>query len=142
MKRVAVATSSLLLWLHLQAGATIPSPQQILGFFGGAGNADWLTGKQIIDYFRRLDQRSDRVTVEELGRTTLGRPFVVAVISSPKTLRQLETYQQIQQGLADPRQMMGGPHKLIERGKTIILVTCAIHPTEAASAQMSDGIGL
>lgn len=136
MKRVAVATSSLLLWLHLQAGATIPSPQQILGFSVGQERrlADW---KQIIDYFRRLDQRSDRVTVEELGRTTLGNPFVVAVISSPKTLRQLETYQQIQQGLADPRQMMGGPHKLIERGKTIILVTCAIHPTEAASAQMS-----
>ena len=136
MKQVAAATFSFLLSVQFQAAAKIPSPQQILGFSVGEERklADW---QQIVDYFHRLDQRSDRVSVAELGRTTQGNPFVLAVISSPKTLRQLKIYQQIQQRLADPRRIKGGPHKLIERGKTIILITCAIHPTEAASAQMS-----
>src|SRR5688500_5838263 len=62
-----------------------PSPETVLGFRPGADRqlADWT---QIVDYFRRLDAASDRVTVEEVGRTTEDRPFLVAVITSEKNM--------------------------------------------------------
>ncbi|MBC7911368.1 MAG: hypothetical protein H7Y30_12755, partial [Pyrinomonadaceae bacterium] len=68
--------------------AAVPAPQSVLGFAPGAERtiADW---RQITNYFARLDRASDRVTVETIGETTLKRPFIVAFISAPENLRQL-----------------------------------------------------
>src|SRR3712207_7099464 len=41
---------------------------------------------QVVEYFRRLDAASPRVKFEELGKTTLGAPFVLATISAPETI--------------------------------------------------------
>jgi hypothetical protein len=38
-----------------------------------------------VDYFKRLDQASDRLVFEELSKSTMGKPFVMATISSPAT---------------------------------------------------------
>lgn len=61
------------------------------------------TWKQITDYFTALDKASLRVSVRTLGKTTLGRPFLVAFISEPSTLANPERYRQIQRKLMDPR---------------------------------------
>jgi len=45
------------------------------------------TWKQITDYFTALDKASLRVSVRTLGKTTLGRPFLVAFISSRRRSR-------------------------------------------------------
>ena len=72
-------TLSFLLAASATATAAPPSPESVLGFRPGADRqlADWT---QIVDYFRRLDAASDRVRVEEVGRTTEDRPFLVAVM--------------------------------------------------------------
>ena len=69
-------TLSFLLAVAATAAAAPPSPESVLGFRPGADRklADWT---QIVDYFRRLDAASDRVKVEEVGRTTEDRPFLV-----------------------------------------------------------------
>jgi len=73
-----------LLMLCLQAiaiGQTkIPTPAEVLGFTPGDDRklASW---NQVVDYFEQLDRASDRVTVANLGQTTMGRPFVLATIS-------------------------------------------------------------
>jgi hypothetical protein len=71
------------------AAPALPSPESVLGFRPGADRqlADWT---QIVDYFRRLDAASDRVRVEEVGRTTEDRPFLVAVITSEENMARLE----------------------------------------------------
>src|ERR1043166_8265733 len=107
----------------------IPAPAEVLGFAPGEDRklASW---DQVVDYFKRLDTASDRVNFETLGTTTVGKPFVMATISSPANLARLEEYKQIQSQLADPRQL--GPlaerdrkaADLIKRGKTIVLITC------------------
>src|SRR5690242_2096284 len=53
--------------------ASTPSPASVLGFTPGDDRqiADW---KQITNYFARLDRASDRVRVQTLGTTTLGKP--------------------------------------------------------------------
>jgi hypothetical protein len=107
--------------------AAIPAPGEVLGFVPGDDRklASW---NQIVEYFERLDQASDRVKFETLGRTSMNKPFVMATISSPANLAKLEEYKQIQAQLADPRKL-----DLIARGKTIVLITCGIHSTEVGS---------
>jgi hypothetical protein len=121
-----------------QNPAAIPAPEAVLGFVPGDDRklASW---KQIVEYFQRLDDSSDRVKFETLGQTSMNRPFVMATISSPANLAKLEEYKQIQAQLADPRKL-GAPAvrdkkaaDLIARGKTIVLITCGIHSTEVGS---------
>lgn len=118
--------------------SSIPAPADVLGFIPGDDRklASW---NQIVEYFDRLDQSSDRVKFETLGRTSMNKPFVMATISSPANLARLDEFKQIQAQLADPRKL-GAPAardrkaaELIARGKTIVLITCGIHSTEVGS---------
>ncbi|HEY0099584.1 MAG TPA: M14 metallopeptidase family protein [Pyrinomonadaceae bacterium] len=121
----------------------VPAPEEVLGFRVGDDRklASWAS---IVDYFKRLDAASERVKFEELGRTTLGAPFVVATISAPENLARLSEFKEIQRQLADPRTIGGGgagaerrARQLIARGKTIVLITCGIHSTEVGSTLSS-----
>ncbi len=122
-----------LLFLALTASAqTIPAPKDTLGFNPGDDRklASWA---QVIDYFKKLDAASDRVQFQEIGKTTMGAPFVFATISTPANLKDLEEYKQINAKLADPRTFNSKDKeadKLIKQGKTIVLITCGIHSTE------------
>src|SRR5437868_8914765 len=135
-------TLSLLLFFCLQVVAVsqtkIPTPLEVLGFTPGDDRklASW---SQVVDYFEQLDRASDRVTLTRLGQSTMGRPFVLATISSPANLARLDEFKQIQDQLADPRKL-GPPAmrdrkaaELIRRGKTVVLITCGIHSTEVGS---------
>jgi hypothetical protein len=113
-----------------QRAAAIPTPASILGFEPGADRhlPSW---KQITDYFTALDKASPRVTTRVLGKTTLGRPFLVVFISDSSTLANLEHFRQVQRKLMDPRlQVANERQKLIDEGKNVILVTSAIHSSE------------
>ena len=109
---------------------SIPPPESGLGFKIGTDRklANWVT---FVDYFKNLDKFSDRMQVEEIGKTTLGRPFIVATISSPENLKRLDELRDIQRQLADPRLFDARTaDSLIRRGKSIVVVTCSIHSTE------------
>ena len=124
--------------LQPAGAADVPMPAEVLGFTPGDDRklASW---SDVVKYFEQLDRASDRVIFETLGQTTMGKPFVMATISSPANLARLEEYKQIQAQLADPRKL-GAPGvrnrkaaELIKRGKTIVLITCGIHSTEVGS---------
>jgi Zinc carboxypeptidase len=120
---------------------SIPAPEQILGFRPGDDRklASWA---QVVEYFQKLAAASDRVKFEEIGKSTMGAPFVYATISAPENLKRLDEYKDIQRQLADPR-IIGSPKNpaqadrkasaLIARGKTIVAITCGIHSTEVGS---------
>jgi len=117
---------------------TIPSPQSVFGFSPGDDRTiiDW---KQITEYFARLDKASDRVQVETIGTTTLGRTMIAAFISAPENIRNLDKYKAIQARLADPRKVLGDAERdaLIRDGKTVVAISCSIHSTEIVASQMS-----
>jgi len=126
------------LFLALAAFSQVPSPDSVLGFHptGDRTIADW---KQITDYFTKLDKASDRMLVREIGRTTEDRPMIVAFISSPSNIRNLEKYRQISAKLADPRLVRDSAEAddLVKNGKTIVSISCSIHSTEIVASQMS-----
>ena len=136
MKHVTTLTAIWVLLALPAWGQEIPSPEKFLGFQVGADRklAEW---QQVVGYFTKLGESSDRVVVQELGLTTQGNPFLLVLISHPNTLAQLETLRAIQASLADPREMEGTPEGLMEQGKTVLLATCSIHSTEVASTQTS-----
>ena len=117
--------------LPAAAQRAIPTPASVLGFEPGADRhlPSW---KQIVDYFTLLDKASPRVSVRTLGKTTLGRPFIVAFISDSSTLANLDRYRLIQRKLMDPRlQAPGERARLLDQGKNVILVTSSIHSNES-----------
>src|SRR2546427_4663730 len=117
---------------------SIPSPRSVFGFTPGDDRtiADW---KQITDYFARLDKASDRVQVQTIGTSTLGRTMTAAFISAPENIRNFEKYKAIQARLADPRKIAGDAERdqLIKEGKTVVVISCSIHSTEIVASQMS-----
>ncbi len=137
MKKLAPVPFVLLFLFSNLAFAQPPSPESRLGFQVGADRklADW---KEIINYFALLDKASNRLQVVELGKSTEGRPLVLAVITSPQNFARLEDILNIQRRLADPRQVH--PDSLVSylrRGRSVVMVNCSIHSTEIAASQMA-----
>lgn len=141
-----------LLLTLITSAQIVPSPKDTLGFTPGDDRklASWA---QVVDYFKKLDAASDRVNFQEIGKTTMGAPFVYATISSPENLKNLERYKVINAKLADQRKLVppgtqaSSPASmrsiekaaklLIAQGKTIVLITCGIHSTEVGSTLSS-----
>jgi Zinc carboxypeptidase len=120
------------------APTAIPSPSSVLGFNPGDDRtiADW---KQITNYFALLGKTSNRVSVQTIGQSTLGRTMIAAFISAPENIRNLEKYKAIQARLADPRKVANDAERdhLIRDGKTVVAISCSIHSTEIVASQMS-----
>jgi hypothetical protein len=118
--------------------SNVPAPEDVLGFRPGDDRklASWA---KVIEYFEKLGAASDRVKFEELGKSTMGAPFVMATISAPENLARLDDYKKIQELLADPRKLGSLSIRdrkaadLLARGKTIVLITCGIHSDEVGS---------
>src|SRR3989440_726693 len=113
------------------AAARIPPPRAVLGFEPGEDRrlADWPT---LVRYYQALAKASDRVRYHELGRTTLGAPFIALAISSPQNLRLLDRYRELNAKLADPRaaKRPQDVEEALRTGKTIVLITSGIHSNE------------
>jgi hypothetical protein len=115
----------------------LPSPEKTFGFKMGDDRKliDWT---QIVSYFKSADEQSNRVVVQELGKSTLGKPFLLAIISSEANIKNLERQKSIQRQLAKPYTLeTNAAAKLIDEGKTVVLITLNIHSTEIAASQES-----
>jgi hypothetical protein len=126
----------LMILIAASAGAAeLRSPEAYLGFPVGADRklADY---EEVRGYLEELAAGSPWVEIETIGETTLGRPFVMAIISTPDNLSNLAYYKNISRKLADPRGLTDGEtERLIKEGKTFVLITCNLHSTEIASSQ-------
>jgi hypothetical protein len=110
-------------------------PAQYLGHPVGADFklAGWET---ITSYFNNLASASPMVSLETLGSTTQGRPFLALTISSAQNLGRLEEIQLNQAKLADPRSLEEGElEALLETQPAVVLIANNIHSTEIASSQ-------
>lgn len=126
-----------LLFVVMSADAQIISPEEAIGFPVGADYklARWET---ITDYLRSLAANSDRIILEERGKTTEDLDFVLALISSPENLANLDRYRTIQHKLANPQEHdLMELERLAQEGKAVVMISCNIHSTEVASSQMS-----
>ena len=116
--------------------AQLMSPEEVLGFQVGSDYqvAGWQT---VSDYMRHVAVNSDRVMLDELGKTTEGNDLLMLLISAPENLENLARYQQIQREIALPTKPGAELDALVQEGKAVVLINCNLHSTEIASSQMS-----
>ena len=138
--RTATFLSMCLLVLSVppQLGAqrsTVPTPESILGFRVGA-DFSLATYDESLEYFRQLDAASDRMQLVEVGRTSEGRRWYFALISSPSNLANVERYREIAQRLAHPEGLTDGEaRRLAREGKPFVHIDGGLHASEVAGAQ-------
>ncbi len=139
----AFSVLSLALFLTLASSAAlsgqgaVPRPQDVFGFEAGA-DYKLASDSQIVEYFHRLDAASDRVKVIEIGRSVLGRPMILAFISSADNIRRLEHWRQVNERLALARNLTDQQaHQLAREGKAIVWIDGGLHGSEVAGAQHS-----
>ena len=137
---LAVAGGWLVLPTSAQQSAQIPTPEQFFGFPMGTDRrlAHW---DDMVRYYQTIAERSDRVVVENLGTTTMGEPYLLVVISTPDTIRDLPRFKTMQHQLANPRQTSGEAADVIaQTGKAVVLVGANVHATEIGTSQMMNDI--
>ncbi len=115
--------------------AAVPTPESVLGFIPGAEHK-LATYDETIDYFRKLDAASDRLTMIQAGTSTLGRTFWLAAISSPQNLASLDKYRDIARRLARPADLSEAEARALARdGKVIVHIDGGLHSSEVAGPQ-------
>src|SRR5271170_4719178 len=134
--RKLVTAALLLASLALAPAQT--TPEKFFGFQLGADRkmARW---DKIVEYFHLLEKESGRrMKLIDMGPSTMGNPFLMAIISSPANLAKLERYRQINQQLSDPRGIAEADiRKLVAEGKAIVVQSMSMHATEIGGSQMA-----
>lgn len=136
IRRVMSLVSVLSIAASSLPAQNVPTPRQHFGFELGSDRnlADW---DALTAYYEKLAQTSPRVTVDTLGTTTMGRPFVMLTITSPENHARIDELHAVQMKLADPRTVSGPDEleRLLDEGRTITMITHGIHATEVGSGQ-------
>jgi hypothetical protein len=138
-RSVAPIPSALVLAALLVASpafAQVPTPESVLGYPVGA-DFELANYEQSLGYFQQLAAASDRVELRQVGETSFGRPWYLALISSAENLRNAERYREIAQQLAHPAPDMtdDDARRLAAEGKAIVHIDGGLHASEVAHAQ-------
>jgi hypothetical protein len=107
--------------------AQVPSPEYAFGFPPGA---DYQVAgyDQMLTYFRSLADASDRIRLEEIGRSAKGLPLVLLYISSPENLERLDHWRSISERLARGRIDEPEARRLAREGRAVVWVDGGMDP--------------
>lgn len=135
LRLAAMALVAVFVQGFLLAQSAVPTPESVIGFRPGTefklANYD-----QTIEYFRRLDAASDKLTLLPMGTSTQGRTFHVALISSPANLAAIDRHREIARRLAAPEGLTEAEARaLAAEGRAIVHIDGGLHSTEVAGPQ-------
>ncbi|HEY7393294.1 MAG TPA: M14 metallopeptidase family protein, partial [Gemmatimonadaceae bacterium] len=136
--RCARAAVPLFFTIALSATAqksAIPTPESVFGFPIGK-DSNLVDYAQSIGYFKKLAAASNRIRLINIGKTSFGREWTVAIISSPANLAQLDRYRQINMRLAHPAALTdSAARSLARQGKVFVDISGGLHASEIAGSQ-------
>ena len=113
----------------------IPHPTDYFGFEIGT-DGELARYPRILEYLQLLADRSDRITFEQRGTSTLGNPYVLATISAPHNLARLDRLVEINHRLNDPRDLSeADATDLVREGVPFYFLYATIHSTEVGNTQ-------
>ena len=80
----------------------VTSPEEFFGFQLGSDKkiARW---DKIVHYLEVLERESDKIKVIDMGPSTMGYPFLLAIISSEENLANLDRLQEVYPGNSEAK---------------------------------------
>ena len=118
-----------------QTTKPLPSPESVFGFPVGA-DYKLFTYDQSIDYFKRLAAASNRIRLITVGKTSFGKPWTAAIISSPANLARLDQIRAVNMRLAHPEGLTdSAARRLASQGRAIVDISGGLHASEIAGSQ-------
>jgi Zinc carboxypeptidase len=122
---------------HLpKATGGIPSPKDVLGYH--IGTPKKLTYyADILKYYRALQSKSPRVKVLSIGKTDEAREYVVIVVASEDSIKNLEQYRGYLNQIADPRTLTEDQvRQIIGKATPIYHLMGGLHSGETGHSEM------
>ena len=111
------------------------TPEQFFGFKIGT-DGELARYPKILEYLQHLSKTTNRLKYQEVGKTTMGNPYVLATISAPENLAKLDRLVEINRRLADPRGLSEAEaRRLAQEGRAFYFVYGTIHSTEVGNTQ-------
>ena len=107
----------------------ITSPKEHFGFQIG-DDYQLATFTETEQYFKKLDQQSDRLLYTVIGKTEEGRDQCMLIISSPENLKNLEEFKNISTKLAHAELSEEEARALAQKGKSIVWIDGGLHSNE------------
>lgn len=112
--------------------SAIPKPEEVIGHVVGTRHT---APHQIVAYFQAVAAASDRVLVEEHGRTYEGRPLIHAIVSAPENLMRLEEIRRANLRLSDDPASVSDAE--LARMPAVAYLGYSIHGNEASGSEAS-----
>jgi len=136
MKTNLIAAAMLCIFALLSAQeGSVTRPADYFGFEPGS-DRNLFTYEQLIGYLRKLDGESPRISMEEIGRSPMGKPVYIAFISSGDNIPHLEAMKQLNRELAlNPVIPSDSLEKMVRKGKVFVLATLSMHSGEVGPSQ-------
>jgi hypothetical protein len=121
--------------------AQAPTPEAVLGH--KPGDDFYLASyDDALGYFQKLARATDKLKLVRVGKTTEGRDWYIAIISSARNLADLDKYKDTAKRLALVKGLTDEQaHTLAHTGKAIVAIDAGLHATEVAPAQMAIQLG-
>jgi Zinc carboxypeptidase len=116
--------------------AQIPKPEDTYGFKVGA---DYKLAKydQMLAYYDKLVASSDRIQMIEIGKSVMGKPIKLFIISSEENMQAVDNWREISTKLARAKIKPEEARSLAKMGKAVVWIDGGMHAREAAHAQMT-----
>src|SRR5690242_12936248 len=121
--------------------SSVTTPKQFFGFNIG-DDYQLFNYTQYSEYIRKLEKETNRMKVVEIGKTSEGRPMLMAIITSPENVKKLDHYKDISRRLALAEGLTDDQaHALAKDGKAVVWIDGGLHATEVlGAAQLTEMI--
>lgn len=107
----------------------IPTPESVIGHQVG----EWhVSHDKLVEYMKSLAKVSDRITIEDRGRTFEDRPILLLTITSPKNHREIETIHKDHIAFAE-----GNSNKTANQLPIVVYQGFSIHGNEPSGSNAS-----
>ncbi|HJU44044.1 MAG TPA: M14 family metallopeptidase [Vicinamibacterales bacterium] len=113
----------------------VTTPKEEFGFNFG-DDYQLTTYQQLAAYWQKLDRESDRMVLQEIGRTSEGRPHLMAIVTSPENHKNLARIKDISRRLALAENLSDDRARALAReGKAVVWIDGGLHASEVLGAQ-------
>jgi hypothetical protein len=134
---VSVAAIFCTFFVRSSRAQNVPTPESVLGHKPG-DDFYLATYDDAIAYFHKLAASSNRIKLVNVGKTTRGVNWEIAIISSPENLAQLDKYKDLNRRLTMARGLDDAAARaLAQQGKVFVHIDGGMHSSEVAGGQHS-----